>query len=105
MTAALHGSIKGFWGHCATCADNNLVSSLWSHVTVVGSFRGKGRYATVAMDSNATMTFKAHTDALSKDVFTDVTHCNTASSTATGMCLIDAPAGGIAQFKGLTQGT
>jgi hypothetical protein len=38
--------------------------------------------------------------------FDDTTYCNTLSATTpTGQCLINAPAGGIAQFKGLVQGT
>lgn len=98
MPKETYGAIHAFWGYSSTAADSNLTTSLWTHMVVVGTFKGKGRYATLALAAN--MTPSADTNE-----FDDTNYCDTTTgSTTLGQCLVSAPVGGVAQFKGLTQG-
>jgi hypothetical protein len=69
---------------------------------VVGTIKGKGRYATLGLNTTTMLPSAASADT---DEFTDTNYCDTTTgSTTIGQCLLSAPVGGVAQFKGLTQG-
>jgi len=71
-----------------------LTLSVWTHCVVVGTLKGKGIYTSINVTAAAaSLTFGVIAGASA--IFSNATACTS------GVCLVKAPTGGIAQFKGL----
>lgn len=95
MEQATYGSTRGFWGFNNIATDNNLTTSVWTHIVTVGTFKGKGIYTSIETADPATMV-SANLASYTGYILTDTTYC------ASGVCEISAPSGGVGQFKGTT---
>lgn len=92
---ATYGSTLSFHGYNATSTTTLTTGAVWTHVVVAGTLKGKGIYTSVVVTlSTTSLTFG--TIASTTAIFTNTTYCTS------GVCLVSAPTGGIAQFKGLT---
>ena len=84
-----YGSVKAIFGVNVTAANNELISSAWSHMFFVGNLSGKGTIGSATVVS--------YTALIVTNIFTD--------NATSGVVSISAPTGGVSQFKGLTQST
>jgi len=91
LDKATYGCITYFYGVDAANTASELTSQAWNMIALVGHKQGKG--IAIAMDySGYDTTFPMSTVA-----FTD--------NATSGIVSFSAPAGGVAQFKGLLQDT
>lgn len=91
MEHTLYGSTRNFWGLNNTAADADLVTSLWTHVVTVGTFKGKGLMTSINITATVTITWGT-VASYTSPILSDSTYC------ASGLCEISAPTGGVGQF-------
>jgi len=94
LETATFGSVRAFYGTSVTNTYDLGYKSAWSHIMLVGTLLGKGMYTSIDVTTPASGTLGTAAT-YSSYFLTDSTNCGS------GVCTLSAPAGGIAQFKGL----
>lgn len=98
LTAASFGTTLAFFGITYNSTGTDLYRNDWSHIVFVGQKAGKGMYSSIDVSFTSTGTVPVLGTAAgysTNQIFSDSTQCSS------GICHLDAPTGGIGQFKGL----